>query len=97
MATTRRILILGIRNNGGRPCHRCLIKESELGNLGAPNDTERRDALRCEVEQAQLVRKAQRFIASGEAVTGKQVEEVMREHSLIPIAVGIIALHKRRF
>lgn len=84
-----RILIAGIRNNGAHPCHRCLVKDSELGNLGAPSDAERRRDTRCEIKQAQLVDKAHRLIHGGQwAVTGKKVEGLVKEESLVPVKVS---------
>ena len=82
-----RILIAGIRNYGGRPCHRCLTKDSELGDLGSPIDAKRRSDTRCEANQAQLVKKAHHLILRGTAVTGKKVEALMKEESLVPVQV----------
>ncbi|TEB31567.1 hypothetical protein FA13DRAFT_1590707, partial [Coprinellus micaceus] len=79
-----RVLIAGIRNNGGCPCHRCTIQKSELSKLGAPTDTERRDRLRSEQEQKGKVDKAREVIRSGYAVDTSQVEDSLKPLSLVP-------------
>jgi hypothetical protein len=82
-----RILIGGIWNNGGCPCHRCTIKSCDLSNLGAPTDTERRDQVRSEEDQWTKVAKAREVIESGYAVDTAQVEALLKPHSLVPTVV----------
>ncbi|TEB36972.1 hypothetical protein FA13DRAFT_1787257 [Coprinellus micaceus] len=83
------ILIAGIRNNGGCPCHRCLIKKDDLSNLGAPNDTERRNQLRSEPEQSKKVAKAHEVILGGYAVNTDQVEALLKPESLVPTVTSL--------
>ncbi|KAJ3496344.1 hypothetical protein NMY22_g19825 [Coprinellus aureogranulatus] len=77
-----RIIISGILSNGARPCYRCLIKSSDLGALGSPNDTDRHQNTRSEVEQAKLVKGAQSKIKKGRAVGGKVVNAGLKDASL---------------
>lgn len=86
--TASRVLIAGVRNNGGCPCHRCLIKKTDLSNLGAPTDTERREQLRSEQEQHTKVAEARAIIASGYAVDTEQVEALLKPLSLVPTHVS---------
>lgn len=72
----------GIRNNGSYPCHRCLIPKTDLDKLGAPNDTERVQKMRCESEQAALVHQAKQTIEEGFAFDGKKVEVDLFPQSL---------------
>ncbi|KAJ3535560.1 hypothetical protein NMY22_g6430 [Coprinellus aureogranulatus] len=84
-----RILIGGIRNNGTCPCHRCLIDESDLGNLGSPVDIERHSKKRSEASQTLLVDKAVKHIEGGRAVAGKKVEKLLKSQSLVPVRNAI--------
>ncbi|KAJ3546960.1 hypothetical protein NMY22_g1843 [Coprinellus aureogranulatus] len=60
-------LICGIRNNGSRPCHRCLIGKDEIFKLGAPTDSERVNDERCPGDQLDKVSAAQAVIQRGYA------------------------------
>ncbi|KAJ3543473.1 hypothetical protein NMY22_g3125 [Coprinellus aureogranulatus] len=47
-----KVLVAGLRNNGGHPCHRCMIGKDEIYKLGSPSDTTRNTALRRTFEQS---------------------------------------------
>ncbi|TEB21302.1 hypothetical protein FA13DRAFT_1643041, partial [Coprinellus micaceus] len=79
-----KILIAGIRNNGGCPCHRCTIKKENLANLGTPTDTEHRDQIRSEGEQWNKVAEARAIIVAGYAVDTDQIEAKLKPQSLVP-------------
>ncbi|TEB22930.1 hypothetical protein FA13DRAFT_1590392, partial [Coprinellus micaceus] len=78
-------LIAGLRNNGGCPCHRCLVDKGDLGKLGAPTDNERDDQIRREDDQKELVDLARDEISSGFAVNGDRIDLHLKEKSLVPV------------
>lgn len=84
---TSRVLICGVRNNGARPCHRCLIEKGDIHKLGAPSDTERQDLGRCAIQHTQAVAEARAEITAGYAVDGSRVEDILKGRSLVPTQV----------
>lgn len=89
-----RTLVAGLRNNGGCPCHRCLVAKGDLSKLGAPTDTERRDQKRSEEEQRRLVDLARDEIEDGFAVDGKRIDAHLKSQSLVPVHVSLSKLYK---
>ena len=88
-----RILVAGIRNNGACPCHRCLIKKSELSNMGTPIDDRQciQQRIDCEDRRRELVSDARREIFENNyAVDGTKVEGLLKSQSLVPVDVGSI-------
>jgi hypothetical protein len=77
-----------LRNNGGCPCHRCLVDKGDLGKLGAPTDNERDDQIRREDDQKELVDLARDEISSGFAVNGDRIDLHLKEQSLVPVHVS---------
>ena len=73
-----------MRNNGGAPCHRCLVKKTHLFQLGAPADTERTHQRRNASQEQSDVIEAQKFIQNGYAVSSDKVEDVLKWQSLVP-------------
>ena len=82
-----RVLICGVRNNGGKPCHRCLVPKDDMAKLGAPIDTERRDLTRCVLQNEEVVTRARADIESGCAIDGAKVESLLKPESLTPSLV----------
>ena len=82
-----RALISGIRNNGLKPCHRCLIKKEDLWKLGSPLDSERIHSRRCQTTQeASITRARTAIITDRYAVdSDKYVESELVGDSLTPI------------
>jgi hypothetical protein len=85
-----RVLVCGIRNNGGRPCHRCLIKKAELFKLGSPSDTERQDEQRSSSEQRAKVAEAQTIIQEGRALSNDGLKSVLNPQCLAPVQVSLL-------
>lgn len=84
LLTSNRALISGMRNNGGAPCHRCLVKKSNLFQLGAPTDTERtRERRNASQEQSDIL-EAYKAIQNGYAVSSNKVEDILKWQSLVP-------------
>ncbi|TEB38831.1 hypothetical protein FA13DRAFT_1751399 [Coprinellus micaceus] len=77
-------LISGMRNNGGAPCHRCLVKKSNLFHLGAPADVERTSERRNATQEQSDVLEAEQLIQNGYAVNSDKVEDVLKWQSLVP-------------
>ena len=95
-----RILVAGIRNNGVCPCHRCLIKKSDLSDLGAPADSQQCVEQRIDSEdrRRELVEDARREIAENNyAVDGAKVEGLLKSQSLVPVNVGSIRIPDTSF
>ena len=88
LLTSGRALISGMRNNGGAPCHRCLVKKSNLLHLGAPTDTERTRERRNATQEQSDVLEAERMIQNGYAVNSDKVEDVLKWQSLVPRKVS---------
>lgn len=84
----RRVLLAGTRNNGLCPCHRCLVTQGDLANLGAPTDVER-DSPRKEADILKLTELAQQEITkNGFAVdSDSKVEVHLKPQSLVPSRV----------
>ncbi|TEB30442.1 hypothetical protein FA13DRAFT_1710454 [Coprinellus micaceus] len=83
------VLVAGIRNNGGCPCHRCFIKKGDLCNLGAPVDTERHHQPRSEPDQWKKVIEARKLIVRGYAVNTDQIEDLLKPDSLVPTVTSL--------
>ncbi|KAJ3526888.1 hypothetical protein NMY22_g9993 [Coprinellus aureogranulatus] len=78
-------LVAGIRNNGGHPCHRCLVKKEDIYRLGSPSDTARSKAARQPDQQKATILQARTEIEKGYAVNSSTFEESLKALSLVPI------------
>ncbi|TEB15351.1 hypothetical protein FA13DRAFT_1721217 [Coprinellus micaceus] len=78
-------LVCGIRNNGGLPCHRCLVKQADLCKLGSPSDTERLNQLRISNKQKEAAVKAQGIIRDGCAFSNDKVKSILGSQCLVPV------------
>ncbi|KIM21418.1 hypothetical protein M408DRAFT_104783 [Serendipita vermifera MAFF 305830] len=80
-------LLATIRDKGGCPCPRCLVKMENTDKAGTPNDMiERSRRIRKDSLAVQaLVLKARRSIfQDGKGVKSAAVEKVLKSHSLVP-------------
>jgi hypothetical protein len=82
-----------MRNNGGAPCHRCLVKKPNLFRLGAPTDTERTSERRNASQEQSDVLEAESMIQNGYAVSSDKVENVLKWQSLVPRQVSTTDVH----
>ena len=77
-----------MRNNGLCPCHRCLVKKTQLSHLGAPTDIERSNSIRNEAENRKVVSDVRKLIYSNlYAVDSSKVEDLLKSQSLVPVHV----------
>ena len=88
-----RALISLIRNNGNRPCPRCLIPKSKLQNLGMKLDIKHRKSMARVIDhrQKQKITTARSIIyEKGYAVDCEAVENILKEQSLVPNNVSLL-------
>ncbi|TFY53731.1 hypothetical protein EVG20_g9986 [Dentipellis fragilis] len=81
-----KVLIATIRDMGGCPCPRCLVKKECLGNLGTSKDIERialtrkdDQAFRCKVSDARKL-----IYKDGYVVNSDAVDKLLKPESLVP-------------
>ncbi|KAG6914461.1 hypothetical protein DXG01_017109 [Tephrocybe rancida] len=83
-----KVLLATIRNRGDRPCPRCLVKKSQMKNMGTVNDMKQR------IEHARLdnhhrkvkVSEARSLIYDKNfSVTSKRVDVFLKDGSFVPI------------
>lgn len=88
LLTVHRALVAGIRNNGTRPCHRCLVLKSDLSKLGSPTDVERSEKVRVGVNQTLAVNQArEEIVKNNYAVDSNRVDDKLKPESLVPVEV----------
>ena len=88
-----RIILASIRNLGACPCPRCLIPLSDAHKFGMALDQKKRCSLaRTDDQKRQLkVSNARKLIyCNNYAVNSAPVEQLLKETSLVPTAVGVI-------
>jgi hypothetical protein len=83
-------LLATIRDGGGCPCHRCLIRKSDIQYLGLHRDlqvrtqSERKFSLRWEY----AVNKSRKLIYErGKKISSTAVEALLKTESLVPVLV----------
>lgn len=86
----RRVLMATVRDKGGCPCPRCLIKFNEIPNIGTENDrsVRRTRARRDDPARREAVEQARNFIyKDGYVVNSAKVEDLLKPSSLVPTMV----------
>jgi uncharacterized protein YcbX len=87
-------MLAGVRNRGACPCPRCLVTLSDIAKMGTVLDLRRRQtharvddhALRYKLSQARLA-----VYNGGYVVNSTVVEVMLKEHSLVPATVRVVA------
>ncbi|KAF7291204.1 GLOBIN domain-containing protein [Mycena indigotica] len=81
-----KVLLATIRNLGGCPCPKCLIKLTEIPNVGTKADLKRRANKRVDTERwRDTIEMVRRWIfENGRLVAGKAVNTVLQPFSWIP-------------
>jgi hypothetical protein len=90
-------MLAGVRNRGGRPCPRCLVTLSDTAKMGMALDLRQRQdntrvddhTLRYTISQARSA-----VYNSGYVVNSKFVDAMLKEHSLVPATVSVVAMTK---
>jgi len=90
-----RIIIVSLRNLGHCPCPRCLIPMDRVPNMGMPRDMSQHVSLmRVDNVKWRIRVKAvhEAIYEHNHGVGGVAVEKLLKEHSLVPAAVGGVFL-----
>ena len=88
------MLIATIRDKGGCPCPRCLIKFDEIPLLGTSRDRETREQrMRNDTPEIRaLVENARKLIyKDGYVVNSEKVEDLLKPASLVPTTVRTLS------
>ena len=90
-----RVLLATIRSLGNHPCPRCEIEKSHISALGTEEDLEQRDNLRVDSEsrRKRIASARKDIFVKGVGVTGKKVEDRLKDRSEVPVHVRCILPH----
>ena len=85
-----RVLLSCIRFLGECLCPRCLVKKADVPQMGKPTDMFTRQAYPrvndCGYQS--LINKARKHIFKGKSISSKVVEDLLKDHSWVPIRVS---------